>query len=80
MDLLDYCTREAVKDYESQLKVNQRVDERFQKLKAKLEIEKKDQDIYLDRSPSTEGAPNHKDHSFLRRYNPRLLIYSHQRC
>lgn len=46
---MEWCIREAIRDYEGQLQISQRVDERFQKLKIKAEVEKRDQDVYLDR-------------------------------
>jgi len=46
---MEWCIRSAIRDYESQLIISQRVDERFVKVKAKAEAEKRDQDIYLDR-------------------------------
>jgi hypothetical protein len=49
MDLMEWCVRQAARDYDGQIQISQKIDEQYEKLKSQTEIEKRDQDFYLDR-------------------------------
>lgn len=49
IDIMEWCVRQAVKEYDSELKTRQMIDEKYEKQKQKIESEKLGQDFYLDR-------------------------------
>ncbi len=46
---MEWCVRQAARDYDGQIQISQKIDEQYEKLKSQTEIEKRDQDFYLDR-------------------------------
>jgi hypothetical protein len=49
LDYTEHVVRQAAEKYEGELKIRQLVNEKLEKLRAKAESEKRDQDFYLDK-------------------------------
>ena len=49
MDMMEWCVRQAAREYDGEILIAQKIDEQYEKLKSQTEIEKRDQDFYLDR-------------------------------
>ncbi|CAG7836266.1 unnamed protein product [Allacma fusca] len=49
IDMMEWCVRQAAQEFDGELKIRQLVDEKFEKLRYKTELEKRDQDFYLDK-------------------------------
>ena len=49
IDIMEWCVRQAVKEYDSELRTRQMIDEKYEKQKMRILAEKTDQDFYLDR-------------------------------
>ena len=47
--MMEWCVRQAAEEFDGELKIRQLIDEKFEKLRQKTEIEKRDQDFYLDK-------------------------------
>ena len=47
--MMEWCVRRAALEYDGDLQISHKVDEQYQKLRNSTEIEKRDQDFYLDR-------------------------------
>ena len=53
IDVLEYCVRQAVEEFESEKKIQENIQDKIMKLRDEAEIEKRDQDYHLDKIANT---------------------------